>query len=199
MIGTHTQVQRLPWWKYFSEFLRNYLRFSDFSIVWEILGDFSDFFRKFSIVSENNKIVNLIFKEKRGKFRFLKNSKKSLPFSADISYFLRTRWDWKTKNSFVANEIIKLALILSFIWLIWNRWNLVTLHELHFDVSQLTVFWNYFNEFSYVLFNQTRNNSKMHFIESIIEFKFIYWFFPNSLLNIVSEYLKCVEHFNPVI
>ena len=80
-------------------FLRNYLWFSHFSIFWEILGDFSDFFRKFSIVSENYRIRNLIFKEKRRKFRFLKNSKKSLPFFPNISYFLRTRWDWETKNS----------------------------------------------------------------------------------------------------
>ena len=88
----------LSWLKYFSEFLRNYLRFSHFSIFWEIMGDFSDFFRKFSIVSENYRINNLIFKEKRRKFRFFTNSK-SLPFSPDISYFLRTRWDWETKNS----------------------------------------------------------------------------------------------------
>ena len=80
-------------------FLRNYLRFRHFSIFCELLGDFSDFFRKFSIVSENYRIRNLIFKEKRRKSRFLKNSKKSLPFSPDISYFLRTRWDSKTKNS----------------------------------------------------------------------------------------------------
>ena len=88
-----------PWWKYFSEFLRNYLRFSHFSIFLEILGDFSDFFRKFSIVSENFRIRNLIFKEKRRNFRFLTNSKRRLPFSPDISYFLRNRWDWETKNS----------------------------------------------------------------------------------------------------
>ena len=87
------------WWKYFSEFLRNYLRFSHFSIFWKILGYFSDFFRKFSIVSENYRIRNLIFKEKRRNFRFLINSKKRLPFSPDISYSLRTRWDWETKNS----------------------------------------------------------------------------------------------------
>ena len=80
-------------------FLRNYQQFSDFSIFWKILGDFSDFFRKFSIVSENYRIRNLIFKEKRRNFRFLRNSKKSLPFSPDISYFLRIRWDWETKNS----------------------------------------------------------------------------------------------------
>ena len=89
----------LPWWKYFSEFPKNYLRFSHFSIFWEILEDFSDFFRNFSIVSGNYRIRNLTFKEKRRKFRFLKNSKKSLPFSSDISYSLRTRWDWETKNS----------------------------------------------------------------------------------------------------
>ena len=58
-----------------------------------------NFFRKFSIVSENYRIRNLIFEEKRRMFRFLKNSEKSLPFSPDISYFLRTRWDWGTKNS----------------------------------------------------------------------------------------------------
>ena len=94
----NTFLWSFSWWKYFSEFLRNYLRFSDFSIFWEILGDFSDFFRKFSNVSENCGIRNLIFKEKRRKFRFLTNSKKSVPFSLDISYFLRTRWDWETKN-----------------------------------------------------------------------------------------------------
>ena len=85
--------------KYFSEFLGNYLRFSHFSIFWEILGDFSDFFRKFSIVSENYRITNLISKEKRRIFRFLTNSKKRLPFFPDISYFLWNRWDWETKNS----------------------------------------------------------------------------------------------------
>ena len=72
-------------------FLRNYLRFSHFSIFWEILGDFSDFFRKFSIASENYRMKNLIFEEKRRNIRFLKYSKKSLPFSPDISYFLRIR------------------------------------------------------------------------------------------------------------
>ena len=92
-------MQRLPWWKYFSEFLRNYLRFSHFSIFWEILEDFSDFFRKFSLVSENYRIRNLIFKEKRRNFRFLTNSKKKSRFSPDISYFFQTRWNWKTKNS----------------------------------------------------------------------------------------------------
>ena len=90
---------RPPWWKYFSEFLRNYLRLSHFSIFWEILGNLSDFLKKFSIVSENYRIRNFIFKEKRRKFRFLKNFKKSLPFSPDISYFLRIWWDWETKNS----------------------------------------------------------------------------------------------------
>ena len=94
-----SQANSVSWWKCFSELLRNYLRFSHFSIFWEILEDFSDFFRKFSIVSENYTIRNLICKKKRRKFRFLKNSKKSLPFSPDISYFLRTRWDWETKNS----------------------------------------------------------------------------------------------------
>ena len=94
-----------PWWKYFSEFLRNYFRFSHFSIFWEILGDFSDFFRKFSIVSENYRIRNLTFKEKRRNFRFLTNSKKRLPFSPDISYLLRNRWDWETKNSRKIAEI----------------------------------------------------------------------------------------------
>ena len=70
-------------------FLRNYLRFSHFS----------DFFRKFLIVSENYRIRNLIFKEKQRNFRFLTNSKKRLPFSPDISYFPRNQWDWETKNS----------------------------------------------------------------------------------------------------
>ena len=97
-----------PWWKYFSEFLRNYLRFSHFSIFWEIPGDFSDSFRKFSIASKNYRIRNLIFKEKRRKFRFLKNSKKSLPFFPDISYFLRTWWDWETKNSKKIAETLNL-------------------------------------------------------------------------------------------
>ena len=84
------------WWNHFSEFLRNYLRFPHFSIFWKILGNFSDFFRKFSIVSENYTIRNEYLKRQ---FRFLKNSKKSLTFFLDISYFLRTRWDWETKNS----------------------------------------------------------------------------------------------------
>ena len=97
-----------PWWKYFSEFLKNYLRFSHFSIFWEILGDFSDFFKKFSIVSENYRMRNLRFEEKRRNIRFLKNSNKSLPFSQDISYFLRIRWDWETKNSRKIGEILRL-------------------------------------------------------------------------------------------
>ena len=66
-----------PWWKYFSEFLRNYLRFSDFS----------DFFRKFSIVSENYRVRNLIFKEKWRNFRFFTNSKKKVSHFLQISCF----------------------------------------------------------------------------------------------------------------
>ena len=50
-----------------------------FLIFWEILEDFSDFFRKFSIVSENYGMRNLIFKEKRRNFRFLTKSKKKSP------------------------------------------------------------------------------------------------------------------------
>ena len=97
--GCYRRLIWFSWWKYFSWLLINYLRFSHFSIFWEILEDFSDFFRKFSIVSENYRIRNLIFKEKRRNFIFLTNSEKSLPISTDILYFLRTRWDWETKNS----------------------------------------------------------------------------------------------------
>ena len=89
-------------------FLRNYLRFSHFSIFWEVLGYFSDFFRKFLIVFENYRIRNLIFIEKRRNFRFLTNSKKRLPFSPDISYFLRNQWDWETKNSRKTAETLDL-------------------------------------------------------------------------------------------
>ena len=73
----------------------------DFSLSYTLVEIFlriSDFFRKFSIVSKNHRIRNLIFKENRRNFRFLTNSIKSLPFSPDISYFLRNRWDWETKN-----------------------------------------------------------------------------------------------------
>ena len=66
-------------------FLRNYLRFFHFLIFWEILRDFSDFFRKFSIVSENYRMRNLIFKEKRRNFRFLTNSKKKVSHFLQIS------------------------------------------------------------------------------------------------------------------
>ena len=52
----------------------------------------------------------MIFKEKRIKFRFLKNSKKSLPFFPDISYFLRNRWDWETKNSRKIAETLDLKI-----------------------------------------------------------------------------------------
>ena len=88
-----------PWWKYFSQFLRNYLRFSHFLIFWEILGDFSDFFRKFSIVSENYRMRNLIFKEKWRKFRFLTNSKKMSPIFFRYLVFPPNSWNWETKNS----------------------------------------------------------------------------------------------------
>ena len=79
----------------FSEIIFDFLIFQFSAKFWEI----SDFFRKFSIVSGNYRIRNLISKKKRRNFRFLTNSKKSLSFSPDISYFLRTRWDWETKNS----------------------------------------------------------------------------------------------------
>ena len=80
----------------FSGIIFDFLIFKFSETFWEI---FSDFFRKFSIVSENYRMKNLIFKEKWRNFRFLTNFKKSLPFSSDISYFLQTRWNWETKNS----------------------------------------------------------------------------------------------------
>ena len=108
MLYVYTPSKSFPWWKYFSKFLRNYLRFSHFSIFWGILGDFSNFFRKFSIFSENYRMRNLIFEEKRRNIRFLKNSEKSLPFSPDISYFLRIRWDWGTENCRKIGETLRL-------------------------------------------------------------------------------------------
>ena len=51
---------------------------------------------------------NLIFEEKRRNFRFLKFFLKSLPFSTDISWFLRIRWDWETKNSRKIGETLRL-------------------------------------------------------------------------------------------
>ena len=83
----------LSWWKYFSEIIFHFL------IFWEILGDFSDFFRKFSIVSENYRIKNLIFKEKRRNFRFLTNYKK-------VSHFLQI-----SRISSETGEIEKLKIL----------------------------------------------------------------------------------------
>ena len=61
----------------FSEIIFDFLIYQFSEKFWEI---FQNFFKKFSIVSENSRIRNLIFEEKRRKFRFLKNSKKILPF-----------------------------------------------------------------------------------------------------------------------
>ena len=79
-----------------------------FQFFWEILGDFSDFFRKFSIVFKNYRMRNLIFKEKRRNFRFLTNSKKKSPIFSRYLVFPRTRWNWETKNSRKTAETLDL-------------------------------------------------------------------------------------------
>ena len=86
-------------------FLRISQKLSSIFLFFNFLRNFSDPFRKFSIVCEDYRIRNLIFKEKRRQFRLLKNC---LPFSPDISYFLWTRWDWETKNSKKIAETLNL-------------------------------------------------------------------------------------------
>ena len=71
-------------------------------------GKFFRFLQKVLDSLWNYRMRNLIFEEKRRNLIFLKKSEKSLPFSPDISYFLRIRWDWETKNSRKIGEILRL-------------------------------------------------------------------------------------------
>ena len=78
----------------FFNFLRNSRRFFRFlqkvlDCLWKLPKEKFNFRRK----------VN---------FRFLKNSLKSLPFSPDISYLLRNRWDWEIKSSRKIGETVSL-------------------------------------------------------------------------------------------